>query len=198
MKKFYVYFLMAVLIVLIGVALFTVGSAQAAGRCEEVPGQGWHIVGAGADNDHFYETETACLIDLQVPTALATLQATNDESTQEPTETVVPTETTLPTDIPTESPTEPPVVAETPFPTPWDNPTTFPPVETVVPATPVPGGGHMNCKKAWKMITETVYNQDVGWRFFDNPNHHNQCKVWLMNRYGIDYDVYRVMHYFGG
>lgn len=46
------------------------------------------------------------------------------------------------------------------------------------------------CAVAWKQIDGVKY-KDVGYRFFEK---HSWCKTWLMNKYGIDYDFYRLMN----
>lgn len=191
MKKTTVLNLVIIAAVIIAAMLAIAAPAFASGRCAFVEGKGWHIVGGGELSDHWYETETECLIALQVPTALATLQGPSEtpsemppEATVEPSETPNPTETTLPTLEPTSTPG--PIPIETYFPTDWV--WTATPVATQAP--PIKKDG-MTCKKAWKIITETVYNRDVGFRFFDNPNH-SYCKTWLWKKYGIDYDTYRL------
>lgn len=204
MKKTNVLNLFIIVVVIIAAMMAIAAPAFAAGRCAFVEGRGWHIVGGGELNDHWYETQTECEIALQVPTVLATLQATNmptdvptdlptDIPSEEPTNLPTDVPTDLPTDIPTASPTEPPVVTETPY---WTQTPDHGPFNTPTPEPTAVSSkkSGMTCKKAWKLITETVYTRDVGFRFFDNPNH-AQCKVWLWNKYGINYDVYRAMNY---
>lgn len=143
--------------------------------------------------------DVECMIAERVPNALATLKA---QALLEMTETALPSET------PTETATETPVVTETPSPTETELPgptftvdlwpTEFPgfdpnPDSTPSPADPSPVvSSGRTCYKAWMQIV-SVRNQDVGYRYFDNPNH-AWCKVWLMREYGIDYDTYKALN----
>jgi hypothetical protein len=165
-----------IIILLILSAILVIASpalASAAPRCTFNPNHGWHIVGGGDLNDHWFETEEECQAALD-PTP---------EPTEVPTEE--PTETPDPTEVPTEEPTETPVVTEVPTEEPTETP-----VVTEVPAFEPRA---LNCLAAWKIISGTLHNKDVGYRHFDNPEH-AYCQVWLLNRYGIEYDVYKVQH----
>jgi|WetSurMetagenome_2_1015567.scaffolds.fasta_scaffold46014_4 hypothetical protein len=181
--------LFVILAVIVSSALAVAAPSLAApsASCTFVPNHGWHIVSGGQLNDHWFDTEADCLIAIQVPTLVATMSTIEPTITVEPTLTVEPTEspvvteTVVPTYQPTESPTEPPVVNETPSAT-----------NTPVVVTPQPRRG-MSCGRAWQKITETVYDRETGFRFFDNPNH-AYCKVWLMEKHGINWDVYKVLY----
>lgn len=125
----------------------------------------------------------------------AYVRAAQAEITETPTE--------IPTDIPTEVPTETPVITETPIETPTETPTvvvTESPTETPVitetpapilttpePDSPNPGG----CYGAWLQIQGKF--KDVGYRFFDNPEH-AWCQSWLLREYGIDYEMYKLLN----
>lgn len=196
--------LVVILVIIISATLAIAAPALAAASCQYNPQHGWHIVG-GSETDHWYETETECLIALQVPTALATLQTTPEVTetvSPEPTEPPVITETSNPTDEPTNEPTEPPVVTETLSPTdiPTDQPTEVVPTWTPDPSTPVPPTSlpayvrkGLSCQRAWDKITNTVYEREVGFRFFENPNH-SYCEAWLLKTHGIVWDVYKVLY----
>ena len=193
-KKFAM--IVVIVMLIVAAAMAIAAPAFASASCQYNPQHGWHIVGGGEDNDHWFETETECLIALQVPTALATLQSTpvvTETASPEPTEPPVVTETPNPTDEPTTEPTEPPVVTETPYPT--ELPTEVVPTSTPDPATALPPAARkgMSCQRAWTKITETVYEREVGFRFFENPNH-EYCEAWLVKTHGIVWDIYKVMY----
>jgi hypothetical protein len=148
--------------------------------CLHDPEQGWYIPGT----TNYYPDETSCLIALQVPTALATLQVT-----EEPVETAVPTETALPTDVPTEIATELPTQIPSPTAT-IEN--IFWPEDTATPvySTPHPKQG-MSCERAWEKITQTAYEREKGVKYFEK---HPWCEMWLWNHYSIDFDGYMLVH----
>lgn len=199
MKKFSLLFVILLVILAAMLAVAAPGLAQ--GSCVYNPQHGWHIVGGGENNDHWYETEEECLIALQVPTALATLQASLtpentatdapvivDTVTLEPTSTdVAPTtvtETSEPTLIPTNTPTDPPIVIT-------DTPSPIATEEAPIVITSQPVVKRINsCEKNWKKIVELTF-KDEGYRFFE---HHTWCKTWLMIRFGINYDLYKATH----
>jgi hypothetical protein len=194
MKNKFALIFTIILIIASTLAVAAPALAGANGSCVENPQHGWHIVGGGQQNDHWFETEAECLAALN--------PATETASPTEETPVVTESPTDVPTDIPTNEPTETPVVTETPLPTdipsatplPTDIPSatpTSPPVVTGTPSAPGNSGNNrMDCASAWAKIVNLVH-RDVGYRFFDNPNH-EWCQAWLLNTYGIDYDWYKI------
>jgi len=169
MKKF---FLLSIVIALLTMS-FAVSVVSAEGLCTYNSQHGWHIVGGGTLNDHWFETEEECLAALypeETPTDLPTL---------EPTVTSTP----VPTDLPTLEPTLEPTITSTPVPT-----------ETLV-FVPTEGSDvrpALSCYAAWVMIDGKKF-KDEGYRFFENPEH-DWCQVWLFNHYGINYDYYKLLN----
>jgi len=185
MKKYLM--LIVIIALIIASALAIAAPAFAAAQCTENPQKGWHIVGGGSDNDHWYETEEECL---------AALPAEETETpTDEPTATDLPaTEepTQFPTDIPIDLPTETPVVEPT------DDSTDLPPVvvteiTTQQPAelTEAPESSGNSCYDAWVVIQGV--HKETGYRYFENPEH-TWCQTWLLNTYGIDYYPYKALN----
>jgi hypothetical protein len=144
------------------------------------------------------DTEAECLEIIfaatEVPTEIGTVTPDpTQEVTEIPIVTQEPTETPIPTDLPTEAPTETPVVIEQPSETPL--PTELPIFTTEEPTQKpdfTSSTGGTSCYDAWMMI-QSVYNKDVGYRFFDNPNH-IWCQSWLLREYRIDYEFYKTLN----
>src|SRR5512138_411328 len=193
--KFQNLILPIILIIVILAAMFAVAAPALAvtGSCTQNSQLGWHIVGGGQNSDHWYPTETECLIALQVPTALATLQATS-AVTEQP--TAVPTDITD-TPVPTETATEPPTVVPTDTitstPVPTDPAVTPTPVITYTPF-PTPTETQpkriLGCYGHWEELKTLVY-KDEAYRYFDKRP---WCQTWLYLRYGIDYNQYKLTH----
>lgn len=167
--------LFVVILVIIAAMLAVASPAFAKASCAYNPQHGWHIVGGGQSNDHWFNTEEECLASLVTPTATTPVATT---TTPDPTEEATKTP----------DPTETPVVTETPDPT--EEITETPTVVKVdVSITKARGN---SCAVAWNMI-QTRKFRDVGYRYFDNPEH-AWCQDWLMAKYGINYNHYKETH----
>ena len=181
--------ILVIVIVILTAAFAVAAPAFAAASCVYNSQHGWHIVGGGGDNDHWYETEDECLAALNTPTVEPTL-------TSEPTDTEDPTqEPTLEPTI-TAEPTELPEATSTPG-SPWPDPipTYMPPPTLVVPVPTLEpiSRAAKNCEWVWYNKIDGKVYKDEGYRYFDNPEH-AWCKVWLHNKLGIDYNVYKIQN----
>lgn len=195
--------------------------ANAGGFCKYNAKHGWHVVHRAYGHDDpkgqknkdkadkeernkgpWFPTKEACEASVHPPKPTKTaIPATGTPVVITPTPSDGPgaTQTSPPTGTAVASPTEPPVVTGTPSggtPTPTD--ATFTPVPTIVTPVetpteaPVVAGGNIKCDDAWSMM-QTSKTRDVGYRFFDNPDH-AYCQVWLLKTYGVQYNLYKLQY----
>lgn len=191
----------------------------AKGYCKYNTKHGWHVVHRAYGQDDpkgnkakekaekdernkgpWFPTKETCEASVHPnPTKTPGPQATGTPVvvTKTPSDGSGATQTSLPTGSPVATNTELPGGILTPTGTDFtpDPRNITPEVTATEMPTQAPAavaGGNIKCDDAWAMM-QTSKTRDVGYRFFDNPEH-AYCRVWLLKVHGVQYNLYKLQY----